>query len=317
MGRYIQRRLLISIPLLVLISILSFLLLQLTPGDPIDAYLPPDAAISDERREAMRKNLGLDRPLPVQYGNWLVEAVQGNLGLSSRSYEPVTDVIAGRVGPTLLLMLVALVVGVTTGLILGILGAFYRNSGLDVILTAFAVLGISVPVYLAGLLGLYVFSLKLGWFPTGGFSTPGSSDLWDRIQHLILPAFLISIQYVAQTMRYTRSAMISSLSQDYVRTARAKGLLESRIVIGHALRNAMIPIATIIGSYIPALIAGAVFIETIFSWPGMGRLFVDSVNYRDYPVIMGLTLVLAIIILLANLLTDVAYALIDPRIRYE
>lgn len=317
MGRYIQRRLLISIPLLVLISILSFLLLQLTPGDPIDAYLPPDAAISEERREAMRKNLGLDRPLPVQYGNWLVEAVQGNLGLSSRSYEPVTDVIAGRVGPTLLLMLVALVVGVTTGLILGILGAFYRNSGLDVILTAFAVLGISVPVYLAGLLGLYVFSLKLGWFPTGGFSTPGSSDLWDRIQHLILPAFLISIQYVAQTMRYTRSAMISSLSQDYVRTARAKGLLESRIVIGHALRNAMIPIATIIGSYIPALIAGAVFIETIFSWPGMGRLFVDSVNYRDYPVIMGLTLVLAIIILLANLLTDVAYALIDPRIRYE
>jgi peptide/nickel transport system permease protein len=293
------------------------LLLQLTPGDPIDAYLPPDAAISEERREAMRKNLGLDRPLPVQYGNWLVEAVQGNLGLSSRSYEPVTDVIAGRVGPTLLLMLVALVVGVTTGLILGILGAFYRNSGLDVILTAFAVLGISVPVYLAGLLGLYVFSLKLGWFPTGGFSTPGSSDLWDRIQHLILPAFLISIQYVAQTMRYTRSAMISSLSQDYVRTARAKGLLESRIVIGHALRNAMIPIATIIGSYIPALIAGAVFIETIFSWPGMGRLFVDSVNYRDYPVIMGLTLVLAIIILLANLLTDVAYALIDPRIRYE
>lgn len=317
MGRYIQRRLLISIPLLVLISILSFLLLQLTPGDPIDAYLPPDAAISEERREAMRKNLGLDRPLPVQYGNWLVEAVQGNLGLSSRSYEPVTDVIAGRVGPTLLLMLVALVVGVTTGLILGILGAFYRNSGLDVILTAFAVLGISVPVYLAGLLGLYVFSLKFGWFPTGGFSTPGSSDLWDKIQHLILPAFLISIQYVAQTMRYTRSAMISSLSQDYVRTARAKGLLESRIVIGHALRNAMIPIATIIGSYIPALIAGAVFIETIFSWPGMGRLFVDSVNYRDYPVIMGLTLVLAIIILLANLLTDVAYALIDPRIRYE
>jgi peptide/nickel transport system permease protein len=317
MGRYIQRRLLISIPLLVLISILSFLLLQLTPGDPLDAYLPPDASVSEERREAMRKNLGLDQPMPVQYGNWLVEAVQGNLGLSSRSYEPVTDVIASRIGPTLLLMVVALVVGVSAGLALGILGAFYRNSVLDVVLTAFAVVGISVPVYLAGLLGLYVFSLKFGWFPTGGFTTPGNTGFVDRLEHLILPALLISIQYIAQTMRYTRSAMIGALSQDYVRTARAKGLLESRIVIGHALRNAMIPIATIIGSYVPALIAGAVFIETIFSWPGMGRLFVDSVNYRDYPVIMGLTLVLAIIILLANLLTDVAYALIDPRIRYE
>jgi len=317
MGRYIQRRLLISIPLLVLISILSFLLLQLTPGDPLDAYLPPDAAVSAERREAMRRNLGLDRPLPVQYANWLVEAAQGNLGVSSRSHQPVTDVIASRIGPTLLLMAVALVVGVATGLLLGILGAFYRNSVLDIFLTGLAVLGISVPVYLAGLLGLYVFSLQLGWFPTGGFSTPGPFNLWDRLHHLILPAMLISIQYVAQTMRYARSAMVAALSQDYVRTARAKGLLESRIVIGHALRNAMIPIATIIGSYIPALIAGAVFIESIFSWPGMGRLFVDSVNYRDYPVIMGLTLVLAIIILLANLLTDVAYALIDPRIRYE
>ena len=317
MGRFIQRRLLISIPLLVLISILSFLLLQLTPGDPLDAYLPPDAAVSVERREAMRRNLGLDQPLPVQYGKWLWEAVQGNLGVSSRSHEPVTDVIASRVGPTLLLMVVALVVGVTSGLVLGILGAFYRNSILDLFLTALAVLGISIPVYLAGLLGLYLFSLKFGWFPTGGFSTPGSTDLWDRLHHLILPALLISIQYVAQTMRYARSAMISALAQDYVRTARAKGLLESRIVIGHALRNALIPIATIIGSYVPALLAGAVFIETIFTWPGMGRLFVDSVTYRDYPVIMGLTMALAILILLANLLTDVAYGLIDPRIRYE
>ena len=317
MGRFIQRRLLISIPLLVLISILSFLLLQLTPGDPLNAYLPADAAVSEERREAMRRSLGLDQPLPVQYGKWVWEAAQGNLGVSSRSNEPVTDVIASRIGPTLLLMVVALVIGVATGLVLGILGAFYRNSVLDFVLTALAVLGISVPVYLAGLLGLYLFSLKLGWFPTGGFSTPGSSDLGDRLHHLILPALLISIQYIAQTMRYARSAMVSALAQDYVRTARAKGLVESRIVIGHALRNALIPIATIIGSYIPALLAGAVFIETIFTWPGMGRLFVDSVTYRDYPVIMGLTMVLAILILLTNLLTDVAYGLIDPRIRYE
>lgn len=317
MGKYIQRRLLINIPLLVIVTIMSFLLLQATPGDPLNAYAPPDSPLSEEQREALRERLGLDKPLPQRYAIWLGEAVQGNLGVSARTGQDVTSVIGGRLGPTLILMVTALIIGVTVGVVLGILTAVRRNSILDMILSSGALFGISMPVYLAGIVGLYFFSVQLGWFPTGGFSTPGDTDLLDRLHHLVLPALVIALQYVATTMRYTRSSMIEELSQDYVRTAQAKGLTYRPVVLRHALRNALIPIATIIGSYIPNLLAGAVFIETIFAWPGMGRLFVDSVNARDYPIVMGLVLILAIIILTANLLTDVTYALIDPRIRYD
>ena len=317
MGRYIQRRLMINIPLLVIVTILSFLLLQATPGDPLNAYAPPDSPLSEEQREALRERLGLDKPLPQRYVIWLGEAVQGNLGVSARTGEDVTSVIGGRLGPTLILMTTALVIGVTMGVVLGLFTAIKRNTVVDMLLSSGALFGISVPVYLAGIVGLYLFSVQLGWFPTGGFSTPGDTDILDRLHHLVLPALVIAMQYVATTMRYTRSSMIEELSQDYVRTAQAKGLTFRPVVLRHALRNALIPIATIIGSYIPNLLAGAVFIETIFAWPGMGRLFVDSVNARDYPIVMGLVLILAIIILTANLLTDVTYALIDPRIRYD
>lgn len=317
MAHYIQRRLLLLIPLLLLVTILSFALLQLTPGDPLNAYVPPDSPMPAAAREHLRHQLGLDKPAAERYFYWLKETVQGNLGLSTQTFEPVRSVIARRIGPTLLLMGTALVIGVGLGLLCGIVAALRRNTWIDIALTTFAVLGISVPVYLAGLIGLYVFSLRLGWFPTGGFSAPDNGSIADHIRHLILPALIISIQYIASTMRYTRGAMIEALAQDYVRTARAKGLKNSTVVMRHALKNALLPIVTIIGSYVPALIAGAVFIESIFSWPGMGQLFIDSVTARDYPLIMGLILVLAIIILLANLLTDVAYAIIDPRIRYE
>ncbi len=317
MGRYIQRRLFINIPLLLIVTMLSFLLLQATPGDPLSAYVPPDATLSEEQRDALRERFGLDKPLPQRYLIWLGEAVQGNLGVSSRTGQDVLGMIGGRMGPTLLLMVTALVIGVSLGLLLGILTAIKRNTAIDMALSSTALFGISVPVYLAGLVGLYIFSVRLGWFPTGGYTTSGDGSLLDRVHHLILPALVIAIQYVASTMRYTRSSLIEALSQDYVRTAYAKGLRYRPVVLRHGLRNALIPIATIIGTYIPNLLAGAVFIETIFTWPGMGRLFVESVNARDYPVVMGLTLILAIIILTANLLTDLTYALIDPRIRYE
>jgi peptide/nickel transport system permease protein len=317
MGRYIQRRLLINIPLLLIVTMLSFLLLQATPGDPLSAYVPPDATLSEEQRDALRERFGLDKPLPQRYLIWLGEAVQGNLGVSARTGQDVLGMIGSRLGPTLLLMGTALVIGVSLGLLLGILTAVKRNTAIDMVLSSTALFGISVPVYLAGLVGLYIFSVRLGWFPTGGYTTAGDGGLADRLYHLVLPALVIAIQYVASTMRYTRSSLIEALSQDYVRTAYAKGLRYRPVVLRHGLRNALIPIATIIGTYIPNLLAGAVFIETIFTWPGMGRLFVESVNARDYPVVMGLTLVLAIIILAANLLTDLTYALIDPRIRYE
>ncbi len=317
MGQYIQRRLLMLIPLLLLVTILSFMLLQLTPGDPLNAYVPPDAPMSAAARARLRHQLGLDKPAAERYFYWLRETVQGNLGVSTSTFEPVRTVIGRRIGPTLLLMGTALVIGVSLGLLFGIVAALRRNTWFDLVLTSFAILGISVPVYLAGLIGLYVFSLRLGWFPTGGFSAPDNGSLADHIWHLILPALIIAIQYIASTMRYTRGAMIEAMTQDYVRTARAKGLRSTAVVMRHALKNALLPIVTIIGSYVPALIAGAVFIESIFSWPGMGQLFIDSVTARDYPLIMGLILVLAVIILLANLLTDVTYAIVDPRIRYE
>ena len=317
MARYIQRRIAIGIPILLAISVMIFGLLRLTPGDPIDSYIPPDFPVPPETREAMRRQLGLDRPLPVQYVYWLKEALQGNLGTRLKTFEPVREAIVRRAGPTLLLMGTAMTIGITVGVALGILAAVRQYSWLDNLLSVVAFMGISLPVYLAGLLGLYLFALRFDWFPAGGFSTPGEPfSVWDRLHHLILPASIIAINYVAATMRYTRSAMLEVLGQDYVRTARAKGLGERTVVGFHALRNALLPVVTIVGTYVPNLLGGAVFIESIFGWPGMGRLFIEGIESRDYPLIMGLTLILAVVILLANLLTDVAYAIIDPRIRY-
>lgn len=318
MSRYIQRRLLISIPILLMVTILIFGLLQLTPGDPLDAYVPSDQPLPEAQREALRERLGLNHPAPVRYLYWLKETVQGNLGYRAKTFEPVTDAIGRRIGATLLLMGVAMTLGITLGVSLGVLAAVKQYSFLDNVMTIFAFLGVSFPVYLAGLLALYLFSLRVGWFPAGGLATPGEPfDLGDRIHHLILPAAIISVNYVASTMRYTRSAMLEVMGLDYVRTARAKGLREQAVVIRHGLRNALLPVVTIIGAYVPNLLGGAVFIESIFSWPGLGRLYLEGIEGRDYPLIMGMTLILAIVIMIANLLTDLAYGLVDPRIRYE
>lgn len=318
MGRYVLRRILIAIPILLAISFFIFSLLQLSPGDPVDAYLPPDQPIPPETREAMRRQLGLDKPFLVQYGYWAKETAQGNLGFRSKTFEPVTDAIATRIGPTLLLMGAAMVIGVVLGVSFGILAAVKQYSILDGLLTILAFLGLSLPVYLTGLLGLYLFSLRVDWFPSGGFSTAGQPFSWtDRAHHLVLPAVIIAVNYIAAMMRYTRSAMLEVLGEDYVRTARAKGLRSMIVVGSHAFRNALIPIVTIIGSYVPNLLGGAIFIESIFGWPGMGRLFLDGVESRDFPLIMGLTFVLAIVILLTNIVVDVIYALVDPRIRFD
>lgn len=318
MGPYILRRIIIALPILLAITFVIFSLQQLSPGDPLNAYLPPDFPVPEAQREALRRQLGLDQPFFTRYGYWLRETLQGNLGLRSKTYEPVTEAISARVGATLLLMGTAMLIGTLLGVGFGVLAAVRQYSILDSILTIFAFLGISMPVYLTGLLGLYFFALRFDWFPAGGFSTVGQPFSYpDRLHHLILPATIIAINYIAQTMRYTRSAMLEVLGQDYVRTARAKGLGD-RIVIGrHALRNALLPIVTIIGANIPNLLGGAIFIESIFGWPGLGRLLLDGVESRDFPLIMGLTFILAIVILTTNLITDVVYALVDPRIRFD
>jgi peptide/nickel transport system permease protein len=317
MARYIQRRILITIPILLAVTVLSFLLLQLTPGDPLNSYVPPDQPMPAAQREALRHELGLDRPLPIRYLYWLGQAVQGNLGVRAKNFEPVSEAIGQRIGPTLLLMGTAMTIGIGLGVALGVVAAVRQYTILDMALSIFAFFGLSVPVYLAGLGALYLLALRLGWFPVGGFATPGQPfSVWDRLDHLILPAAIIGLNYVASTMRYTRAARLEALGQDYVRTARAKGLAERATVGVHALRNALLPVLTIVGSYVPNLLSGAIFIESIFAWPGMGRLFLDGVESRDYPLIMGMILVLAIVTLVANLLTDVAYAIVDPRIRY-
>ncbi|WP_412027488.1 ABC transporter permease [Deinococcus yunweiensis] len=317
MGTYVLRRLATSVPLLLVITVIIFTLLQFTPGDPLDAYIPQDTVVTAEQRQTIKAQLGLDQPTPVQYLRWLGEAAQGNLGYRIKNGEPVAAEIARRLPPTLMMMGLGMTVGIVLGVLFGVIAAVRRYTALDTALTVLAFLGISTPAFLAGLVGMYVFVLKLGWFPAGGYQTPGDGSAADILRHLVLPALILSVTYVATLMRYTRSSVLEVITQDFVRTASAKGVTARRVISKHVLRNALIPVVTVIGANTANLIGGAVFLESIFSWPGTGQLYLDAIDARDYPMIMGTTLVLAAVILLANLVTDVLYGVIDPRIRYS
>lgn len=317
MQQYIMRRLLITVPTLLAVTILLYALLQFIPGDPLDAYAPPDMPITATQRIALRHALGLDKPPVIRYLFWLRDTAQGNLGVRASNFQPVSDAIGNAIGPTLVLMGTGIALAILLGLVLGIISAARPGSFADIIFTVVAYLGISMPPFWVGLVGLYVFCLVLHWFPAGGFATPGQPfSLWDHLDHLILPAIILSIFNLAAVMRYTRSSLLEVLGQDYIRTAYAKGLTARVVLSRHALRNALLPIVTVIGAIIPSLLGGAVFIESVFSWPGMGQLYLEGVQARDYPLVMGITLIFATSVLLANLLTDIAYAVIDPRVRY-
>ncbi|ABQ62416.1 MULTISPECIES: ABC transporter permease [Brucella] len=317
MLRYCLHRLLIGLGMLLALTILIFVLLQLTPGDPIDAYINPNVAMTQAEMDALRAQLGLDRPLPVQYLAWLGQAVQGNLGHSLQRFnETVSGLIASRIGPTLLLMAAGLAIAIVIGVTTGIISAVRRNSFPDYSFSVLALLGISSPAFLTALLGLYVFSVRLKWAPSGGMLTPATDfSIPDLLRHLALPALVLSIGHAALIMRYMRSSMLETLNQDYVRTARAKGVREFWVVVKHTLRNAMLPVVTLIGSTIGLAVGGAIFIESVFNWPGMGLLLINAVETRDYPVIMGATLVIGACVIIVNILTDLAYAVIDPRIK--
>jgi peptide/nickel transport system permease protein len=303
--------------MLVALSLLVFLLLRLTPGDPIDAYIDPSIPMSPAQLSDLRSQLGLDKPLPVQYLAWLQQAVTGNLGFSiKRQDQPVLGLVLSRIGPTVLLMGSALVLAIVAGIITGVISAVRRNSAADLSFSVFALIGISSPAFLSALIGLYIFAVRLRWAPSGGMLTPGSEfSVADLLRHLILPAALLSIAQAALIMRYMRSSLLEVLNQDYVRTARAKGVREFWVIAKHALRNALLPVVTVIGSTIGLAIGGAIFIESVFNWPGMGLLLVDAVQTRDYPVIMGATLIIGACVIVVNLLTDITYAVIDPRIK--
>ncbi len=318
MGSYILRRLLINIPVLLGVTILVFVFIALAPGDPVSAYLSPEQGANPALREALRRELGLDQPLPVRYTRWLGMVLQGNLGYRAVGGRPVNEVVGRALVNSVVLMGTALAIGCLVGIPLGIISALRQYSALDFGLTTIAFLGVSSPSFLLGLGGLYLFGLKLGWFPIAGMVTAGQPfSLLDFLHHLALPSLILAFAYVAILMRYTRSSMLEVIHSAYVVTARAKGLRERTVVIAHAFRSALIPVITVIGLALPDMIGGAVITETVFSWPGMGSLFVEGVAGRDYPLIMGINLAVAVSVLFANLLTDVAYAAADPRIRYS
>jgi len=310
--RFIAQRLLQTIPVLLVVSVTVFSLIHMIPGDPVQVMVGDSQ--DPEVVAAIRHDLGLDRPLYVQYVSWLGDALRGDLGMSIRTRQPVTEIVVERAQPTLQLTMVALLMALSVALPMGIIAATRRNSGIDVGATTFALLGVSMPNFLIGLLLIFVFAIKLGWLPTSGYASVFDEPV-RGLKFLILPALTIGMAMAAVITRITRSSLLESLDQDYVRTARSKGLLERRVVIGHALRNAMIPVVTVVGLQIGNLIAGAVITEYIFAIPGVGRLIVDSIFARDYPVLQGVVLFTAIGFILANLLADLMYAALDPRIR--
>lgn len=318
MGQVVLNRMLITIPVLIGVTLLSYILVSLAPGDAVTAFIDPvtRAELGEEWVDMRREQLGLNDPVFVRYFIWLGEMAQGNLGFSLINGQPVSEQILDRLGPTSLLMGSAILIGTVIGVPLGILSAVRQYSVLDYITTIGGFLTISTPSFFLGLGLVYLFAVRWGVFPSSGMRTLGQEDSTsDLIRHMILPVTVLAMAQTPLMMRYARSTMLEVLRQDYMTTARAKGLRERIVLTAHAFRNALIPMITVIGLSLPELLSGAVITETIFQWPGMGTLAVRAVTSRDYPVILGVILVTATLVLLSNLLADILYAVADPRIR--
>lgn len=319
MGKYTRKRLLQAIPVIFGITILTFFIMKLAPGGPLTGMISPRT--SAESLQRAREALGLNDPIIVQYWNWLKELVQGNFGYSTYNGQPVLAQILERLPATLLLTVTAFVVSFVVGIPLGVYSATHKYSKGDYGLTVFSFIGISVPSFFFGMGLIYIFALKLNWLPTSGFGSStfhgtGMALVLHKLKYLIMPALVMSLSNIATVMRFARSSMIETLNQDYIRTARAKGLSEKIVIYRHALKNSLIPVITIFGQSIPNLFGGAYITEKVFGWPGMGLLGVEAINNRDYQILMGLTLFTAVLVLLGNLLADIMYSFVDPRIRY-
>ncbi len=302
--------------MLLVISIIAFTFINLAPGSPIDAMINPSVGLSTEQEQRLREVLGLNQPLPVRYVLWLGQALQGNLGYSYNTHQPVLERIGQRVGPTLELMGAALLVSTIVGILLRILAAVKAYSFWDYLFGAISLLGFSVPSFFVALIALYLFAARLQILPAFGMSTgANAASLGDNLYHLILPASVLALELMATLTRYTRSAMLEVLHADYVTTARSKGLANLTVVTRHAFRNALLPLITVLSLRLPVLVGGAIVVEAVFQWPGMGQLSVQAIQQRDYPVLMGLTIMISMIVLSANFIADVLYAYADPRIR--
>ena len=313
MTGYIVRRILAVIPVMVIVAVFVFLLLRVTPGDPA-AILAGDAA-TPAQIEQIRERLGLTDPIPVQFSNWVGQILRGDLGTSVISNVPVLTLIGQRLGPTLNLGMMTIIISVLLAVPMGVLAAWRHRSWVDYAVMSFSVLGFSIPVFVIGYIFMQIFAIELRWVPVQGYTSPAES-VSGFFQRAILPALTLATIYVALIARMTRASMLEVLGEDYIRTARAKGVRENVVLFRHALRNAAVPIMTIIGTGFALLISGVVVTESVFNIPGIGRLTVDAILARDYPVIQAMILLTAGIYVLVNLLIDISYTLIDPRIRY-
>ncbi|TPJ81938.1 ABC transporter permease [Mesorhizobium sp. B2-5-13] len=315
MASFFLGRLVQSAVLLFIVSIIGFGVLHLAPGGPLAQFaLTP--GISQDDLARMAHEMGLDRPLPLQYLEWLSRILSGDWGHSYRDNRPVLEIIAGRLPATLELVASATFLAVILGVWIGVMGAIRRYSVFDMLATVGAMVALSIPTFWFGLIVIYTFSVSLGWLPAGGRATiGGDGSFLDHLHHLVGPALVLTLVEVALWSRYMRSSMLDVIGQDYIRTARAKGLPEREVLWRHAIRNALLPIIALAGVEIPALLSGALVTETVFTWPGMGRLLLDSLGYRDYPVVMGILMVAAVLALAGNLIADITAAVVDPRIR--
>lgn len=316
MAAYLVRRALISVLVLLLVSVGIFWLSRLAPGDPVEMMLPPAnrGPGAEAFIEAKRAELGLDKPVWVQYFAWLSNAVTGDLGFSLDSGRPVSELLGERIGPTVYLMGLSLLLSLLIAVPLGLLAAVRKGRFADYAASVVSLGAVCTPPFFLGILGIYLFSLKLGWLPSAGMSTPGQYSVGDSLLHLVMPLVILGFAGSGAFTRYVRGSVISELHADYVRTAEAKGVGATAVVTRHVLRNALIPVITIVALSLPNLLAGAVVIETVFAWPGMGQLVISAVTGRDYSVIIGFALAVSIMVLISNLIADLLYTLVDPRV---
>ncbi|SMP43233.1 peptide/nickel transport system permease protein [Sphaerochaeta associata] len=319
MLKYISKRLLISIPVIIGITILSFIIMKLSPGDPLANFINPSIDMAD--LEKSRQALGLNDPLYVQYFKWIGQVAKGNFGYTYSGNHSISGLILERLPNTVILTLSAFVMSFVVGIPLGVIGAVKKNTRTDYGITLMSLVGVAIPSFFFGLLVIYVFALMLGIFPSGGMVNiragyTGFAYYTDILHHLVLPAVVLSLGNIASVSRFTRSNMLDILKEDYIRTAKAKGLRNKAVIYRHALRNALIPVVTIFGLSIPFLFSGAYITESIFNWPGMGQLGIRAIQDREYGIIMALNLITATLVLTGNLISDILYAIVDPRIRH-
>jgi peptide/nickel transport system permease protein len=314
---FIARRLLITLPMMLVISFLVYLGLELTPGDAVSFMIDPEAAarMTEEEFAAMRQALGLDKSFLERYGIWLINVLQGNFGHSLAAGVAISTIVLDRLPATLELALFALFFSTLFGSVLGTISALRRGSATDSTLTVFGMMGVSIPEFFFGLVAILIVALNLGWLPAGGRLLPGYEGFLDRLPHIVLPGLVMSLMMTAGVMRYSRSAMLDSLSREFIRTAQSKGLPSWRVNLIHGFRVALTPVVVLLGFRLPTLIGGSVIIEKVFQWPGIGNEFILAVRGSDYPLVMMIALMSVLAVLLASLIVDVLTALIDPRVR--